>query len=82
MNAYQRSLSFKELFQIEEITKIGINDEEAKADPRLARLMRHRQDREDDSSSDEEDGPRRRRRHEAEILEDAKESSGDESEDG
>jgi microfibrillar-associated protein 1 len=67
--------------RIEEITKIEINDEEAKADPRLARLMKHRQDREDDSSSDEEeDGPRRRRRHEAEILEDAKESSGDESE--
>jgi len=45
--------------------------------------MKHRQDREDDSSSDEEeDGPRRRRRHEAEILEDAKESSGDESENG
>jgi len=70
-----------EIEKIEEITKIEINDEEAKADPRLARLMRHRQDREDDSSSDEEDGPRRRRRHEAEILEDAKESSGDESED-
>ena len=43
--------------------------------------MRHRVEREEDSDSDD-DEPRHRRRHEAEILDDAKASSGDESEDG
>lgn len=71
-----------EIEKVEEITKVEINEDDAAADPRLARLMRHRKDRDDSSDDSSDDGRRHsRRRHEAEILEDAKASSGEESED-
>jgi len=65
-----------EIEKIDEFKSVEIDEHEAKADPRLARLHRH-QAVKDESDSDE--GPRRR--HQAEELDDAKASSDEDSED-
>ena len=44
--------------------------------------MRHRVEKDEEESDSDDDGPRTRRRHEPEILDDAKASSGEESDDG
>merc|ERR1712106_43245 len=74
-----------EIEKIDEFkSNVEIDDNEAKADPRLARLLRHQTVKADDEDGDDEDGDvpaSRRHRHQAEELEDAKVDSDEDSED-